>query len=211
MAADLRTFGPGDKLTAIMSVSPKTTYEVECKYRPADRAGFAEAVRELGGCFGDPQKQVDTYYAHPARDFAKTDEALRIRRVGDDAFITYKGPKIDTASKTREEIELPLAGGCSAVSDYARLLEALGFRPVAAVAKQRRKAAILWQERQFEIALDQVESVGEFVELETAADQSQLAAAKAALASLAEKLVLRDSERRSYLELLLTHEPEGSI
>lgn len=186
-----------------MSASPGKTYEVERKYGVADTAALIANVRALGGDFVGPQEQVDMYYAHPARDFAKTDEALRIRRAGDEAFITYKGPKIDAASKTREEIELPLAGGLKAVGGFARLLEALGFRPVAEVAKQRRKAAIAWQELQFEIALDEVGSLGTFVELETAADQAQLEAAKGALASLAEKLALTDAERRSYLELLL--------
>ena len=51
----------------------------------------------------------DTYYQHPCRDFSRTDEALRIRvrRFNGhfEAFLTYKGPKIDEVSKTREEIE----------------------------------------------------------------------------------------------------------
>jgi adenylate cyclase class 2 len=186
-----------------MPAASEKTYEVESKYRLADTAALIDAVRALGGDFAAPQEQVDTYYAHPERDFAKTDEALRIRRVGGDAFITYKGPKIDSDSKTREEIELPIAGGTSAADSHARLLEALGFRAVAEVRKQRRKAAIIWQARHFEIALDEVASVGTFVELETVADPSQLEAAQAALLSLAEKLALRGSERRSYLELLL--------
>lgn len=186
-----------------MPPSPHKNYEVENKYRVADAPALMAEVRALGGELGEPRRQVDVYYAHPARDFAQTDEALRIRRVGEEAFVTYKGPKIDAATKTREEIELPLAGGASAAGDYGRLLEALGFRPVAEVAKQRRLVAIAWHGRHFEVAFDEVESVGTFVELETSADTAQLAAARAALAALAEKLNLRDSERRSYLELLL--------
>ena len=179
------------------------TYEVERKYRLNDAAALIDRLRALGGEFGQPIVQADTYYAHPARDFAKTDEALRIRRVGDETFITYKGPKIDSASKTRQEIELPLSGGLKGAADHARLLEALGFRPVAEVRKRRRKTTIGWNGRDVEVALDDVESVGTFVEIETAADQAELEAAKAALAELAEKLELHDGERRSYLELLL--------
>jgi adenylate cyclase class 2 len=179
-------------------------YEVERKYRLADGAELMDRVRVLGGSFGQPIVQADTYYAHPARDFAKTDEALRIRRVGDETFITYKGPKIDTASKTRQEIELPLSGGLQGASDHARLLEALGFQPVAEVRKHRRKATITWDGREVEVALDEVESVGIFVEIETAADEAELETAKAALASLADDLGLRDGERRSYLELKLS-------
>jgi adenylate cyclase class 2 len=191
------------------------SYEVERKYRLADPTALVEQVRalsqstKLGGEFGPPQVQDDTYYAHPARDFAKTDEALRIRRIGEEAFVTYKGPKIDAASKTRVEIELPLSGGLHGAAEHARLFEALGFRPVATVSKRRRKATIDWQGREFEIALDDVESVGAFVEIETLADDANLEAAKASLVSLSEKLDLRDGERRSYLELLLAFESEA--
>jgi adenylate cyclase class 2 len=179
------------------------TYEVERKYWLDDASGLIDRVGELGGTFGQPIAQADTYYAHPARDFAQTDEALRIRRVDDEAFITYKGAKIDAASKTRQEIELPLSGGLKGAADHALLLEALGFQRVTEVKKHRRKANVVWDGRDVEIALDEVESVGAFVEIETAADESDLEAAKKALASLAEKLDLRESERRSYLELLL--------
>ena len=66
---------------------------------------------ELGATIEPPVVQVDQYFAHPARDFAQTDEALRLRRVGKQNFITYKGSKIDATTKTRREIELPLAPG----------------------------------------------------------------------------------------------------
>jgi adenylate cyclase class 2 len=180
------------------------SYEVERKYRFTDAASLIERVRELGGKFGQAELQVDTYYSHPCRDFAQTDEALRIRRVDDKAFITYKGPKVDDQSKTRREIELELSGDLNGVLDHAALLEALGFRTVAKVTKKRQKAEIAWQNHEVEVALDDVDAVGKFVELETAADDNNLDAAKNCLASLAEKFGLKDGERRSYLELLLS-------
>lgn len=186
------------------------SYEVERKYRISDPAPLVEQVRELGGTFAEPELQVDTYYSHPCRDFAQTDEALRIRRVGDKAFITYKGPKVDAESKTRREIELELSGDVEGVLDHAALLEALGFRAVAKVTKKRTKAKIEWQDHEVEVALDDVDAVGKFVELETAADDSNLDAARSCLASLAERFDLKDGERRSYLELLLSGVSHGS-
>jgi adenylate cyclase class 2 len=55
--------------------------------------------------------------------------------------------------------------------------------------------------------LDEVEGLGAFVELELAADESGLEEAKSRIASLALELGLSDSERRSYLELLLDARP----
>jgi adenylate cyclase class 2 len=186
-------------------------FEVEQKFPVADLAEVEQRLAELGAEIGSPVEQVDLYFAHPVRDFAQTDEALRIRRVGDASFITYKGSKIDPTTKTRREIELPLAGGAGAVPPWRELLEALGIRPVAGVAKRRRTAKIAWEGRQVEVALDEVEPLGSFVELEIDADEAEVPPARKCLASLAAKLGLGLGERRSYLELLLgkTHPPSA--
>ena len=83
--------------------------EVELKFAVADAVAVREKLNQLGAEFLAPVIQTDNYYAHPARDFAATDEALRIRRVGTASYLTYKGPKIDQMTKTREETEIPLA------------------------------------------------------------------------------------------------------
>lgn len=178
-------------------------YEVEQKFPISDLAAVEVRLRDLGARFGEPVRQVDRYFAHPARNFAATDEALRIRRVGNENFITYKGPKLDAATKTRREIELPLPGGEEHLAQFTELLTALGFSVVAEVRKQRRSAKMFWRERAVEAVLDEVEELGTFVELEILADASQLDAARGTLASLATQLGLAKSERRSYLELLL--------
>jgi adenylate cyclase class 2 len=162
-----------------------------------------QKIAELGAAFASPVEQVDRYFGHPARDFAQTDEALRIRRIGEENRITYKGPKIDTATKTRRELELPLASGAQALEDFSTLLEALGFRRVAEVRKLRRVAVLHWKGCEVEAALDDVTQVGRFVELELSADEAGLDAARECLGSLAAKLGLEASERRSYLEMLL--------
>lgn len=178
-------------------------FEVEHKYRVADLERLAANLAELGAKPGEEEVQEDCYYAHPARDFANTDEALRLRRVGDANFITYKGPKVGAASKTRQELELPFERGAKALAQFGQLLEALGFRQVATVRKRRRKASLEREGREVEISLDDVEHVGTFVELELMADATERARAEQCLSSLAQELALDQGERRSYLELLL--------
>ncbi len=178
------------------------TYEVEQKFPVEDLEAVESKLVENGATVSAAQEEIDTYYAHPARDFAQTDEALRIRRVGPRSWITYKGPKVDTTTKTRREIELPLAEVPESVDDWAGLLASLGFSPVAEVRKIRRKASVPWQDRKIEATLDEVSEVGTFVELELVTDESGLDAARNCIASLAEHLGLLKSERRSYLELL---------
>ena len=76
-------------------------YEVELKFPVADLGAIEARLVELGTRFDEAVTQVDRYFAHPARDFARTDEALRIRQVGNACYVTYKGPKVDAATKTR--------------------------------------------------------------------------------------------------------------
>ncbi len=188
-------------------------YEVEQKYRVADPAALEARLVALAARFREPIDQVDRYFSHPCRDFARTDEALRLRRVGDFVAVTWKGPRIDSAVKTRRELELGLAqvpplpggprGGQATLERWSELLEALGFRPVQSVAKRRRPARVPWRGAEVEVALDSVDGLGEFLELELQASPGELPQAAACIESLAQELGCTDAERRSYLELVL--------
>jgi adenylate cyclase, class 2 len=186
-------------------------FEVEQKFPVANLQDLERRLLELGATISPPHTEADLYFAHPARDFRQTDEALRIRRKGEKNYVTYKGPKIDATTKTRREIELPVLSGEEMASNWRALLEALGFRPVAEVRKSRRKAKILWQSREVEGSLDDVEGVGSYFELELIAEPEGIDAAKFCIGSLATHLGLQESERRSYLELLLNKGTDAYI
>ncbi len=186
-------------------------YEVELKFQVSDAAAVGRALADLGARFPEPVEQVDRYFAHPCRDFVANDEALRLRRTGHDVAITWKGPRIDAATKTRREIELPLAlaGGPgphaaqATIDSWTALLEAIGFRQVRAVAKRRRPATVSWQGANVEAAIDHVAGLGDYLELELpAASTDELPRARDRIESLARRLGCGPPERRSYLELL---------
>lgn len=178
-------------------------YEVEQKFPAADLASVRGRLLGLGATFQAPLHQADSYFAHPARDFARTDEALRLRQIGDENLITYKGPKLDAQTKTRREIELPLAPGGPAFDQFADLLLCLGFKRVLTVCKYREPGMLVWQGQTVHLALDEVSGLGSYIELEVAADDSTLEQARAAVVNLAAALGLGVAERKSYLELLL--------
>jgi adenylate cyclase class 2 len=182
--------------------------EVEIKFPVPDFGPIEQQLGTWGARVVRPRAEADHYYNAPDRDFASTDEALRLRRVGAANFVTYKGPKRDTQTKTRTEVEVPLAEGDDVAADFGRLLEHLGYRPVAVVRKRRR---ILQLEREgfnLEFCLDEVEGLGTFVEIETLASEARLPAARDLIVRTAGLLGLKTSERRSYLELLLTRQGE---
>jgi adenylate cyclase, class 2 len=188
-------------------------YEVELKFSVADPRALEQRLGALGAKWHAPIDQIDRYFNHPCRDFARTDEALRLRHDGDGVAITWKGPRIDAATKTRREIELPLAMGlrkggdvahpASTIAEWTDLLEALGFRPVATVAKRRQPARVHWQGMEVDVVLDRVAGLGEYLELELQASEAEVPQARACLESLACELGCGPTERRSYLELLL--------
>ncbi|BCS91985.1 hypothetical protein L3N51_00131 [Metallosphaera sp. J1] len=102
--------------------------------------------------------QEDIYLNGDSRDFRKTDEALRIRLVNDKIELTYKGPKMGSKSKSREEITVSLDDKESMI----RILEKLGYR----VAQSVRKTRHVLRKGEFNICVDTVEGLGNFLEIE---------------------------------------------
>src|SRR5436309_2453434 len=183
--------------------------EVEVKYAVADFGPVEAALAALGVAVGPPRRDADHYFNAPDRDFAATDEAVRVRSIGVRNYVTYKGPKIDRETKTRLEIEVPLADGEEVAADFRNLLTHLRYRPVAVVRKARRVAEFTRDGFDMQVTLDEVDGVGRYAELEVVTPEDKAGAAKAAVLAAAAELGLTQSERRSYLQLLL--EKQGKV
>ena len=183
-------------------------YEVERKLR-GDHASVRPRLEHIEADFRATVEQRDTYFDHPDRSFASTDEALRVRRqrVVDGTFdvrdhVTYKGPRLDRAAKTRIERE-------TAIDDADTLTELfreLGFTPAGIVAKTRE----YYETDRCAICLDAVEGIGEFVEIEARGDVTSIEDAEEVTSHIVERLGLSNAETisESYLELVL--EDKGS-
>lgn len=181
-------------------------YEVELKFPVDSFDRLRDRLSEHKAVALEVENHCDTYYAHPARDFAETREALRVRRINGQPLVTYKGPKLPGAVKTRIELEWPLNPGDADGTKMESLLEHLGFRRVASVVKRRESFRVSWQDRDLTITLDDVESVGRFSEIESVAQEDQIEQARCSVSEFAEVLGLRQPEPRSYLRMLLESE-----
>lgn len=177
--------------------------EIEMKFPVANFQPIEAMLHHWRASTAHHRTDADRYFNAPDRDFGKTDEALRIRSIGSQNVVTYKGPKTDPLTKTRSEIEVPLGDGPEVVEKFAQILIKLGYRFVALVEKQR--TIYYWQRSGFdlEICLDEVQGLGKFVELEIIAPPEHLESARSVLFEVAGQLQLTKSERRSYLEMLL--------
>jgi adenylate cyclase class 2 len=181
-------------------------YEVELKVR-ADHERVRERLADVGATGAGGVTQVDTYYDAPHRDFASTDEALRLRRetpVEEDGAtetvtkLTYKGPLVEAESKTRREHETVVLDD----DEAAAILSGLGFEPAATVEKHRR----FFRHDGYTVTLDRVDGLGEFVEVETEAEAVEPAREGAIDVMAALGLDHDEQIRTSYLGLLLAED-----
>lgn len=164
-------------------------YEIEIKSRIDNPEIIEKKIISMGAKFEKVVKQEDFYFKHPCKDFKKSDEALRLRKEDEKIFLTYKGPKIDIETKTREEIEIFVD------EDIIKILEKLGFEIAGKVIKTRK----IFKMENIEISIDIVENLGTFVEIETFGEYQS---SKEKILNLANLIGLSNLERRSYFELL---------
>jgi adenylate cyclase, class 2 len=181
--------------------------EIEQKFAHADFAALERRLGEWAARPGEDHTETDHYFNAPDRDFARTGEAFRLRRVGEANFLTYKGPKREGAVKIRTELEIPLRDGDEAAEQFIQLLTHLGYRPVGVVRKHRRTRRLERDGFTLTVCLDEVEHLGRFAEVEILAPEEQVDKARTVLTAAAVALGLTELERRSYLNLLLARSP----
>jgi adenylate cyclase class 2 len=140
--------------------------------------------------------QRDVYLNAPYRDFGETDEALRIRYRGDRTEVTYKGARIGTAGfKTRPEVNLQVDSG----ERFEEMMLCLGFLRAAEVKKQREE----YRFKGTSVALDDVEELGAFVEIEVTTEGDPASAEHLVEEVQKEIGVTGPHITASYLEMLL--------
>ncbi|MCK9440759.1 MAG: class IV adenylate cyclase [Methanothrix sp.] len=165
--------------------------EVEVKARaPED---MAEKITALGATLLAVENHHDLYFNSPHHDFKESDEALRIRIKEEGARLTYKGPKLDQTTKSRLERTVKIDDP----QQMEQILSSLGFVLSAQVRKQRRK----YSYEGVVLALDDVEGLGRFMEVE-AEGEGDYEEQRYKVLSILSRLGLHESIRSSYLELL---------
>lgn len=173
--------------------------EIEAKAYAKNLKELEQKILSKGAKPDWQGEQKDTYYNHPNRDFASTDEALRVREEEGRVILTYKGPKIDKLTKTREEIKVKVED----MASIKEILLKLGFKEVGIVKKHRKKYIL----GKFKICLDDVDNLGEFAEVEALSypekSNEDVRAQRDDILKVFDELGLKEMERRSYLELLL--------
>ena len=131
---------------------------------------IAEVLCSMGFRKAARFRQRDTYFDNETGEIRRGGKALRIRETEDlmkgivTAELNFKGPRMDQVSMTRQELETEVGQA----ETGRRILAALGFSPVLPeVIKERTEYRL----EEITAALDRVEGLGDFLELEILADE----------------------------------------
>ena len=169
---------------------PCDPQETEVKLRVPSAPALAPALATLGFTCDIPSQVDRSVLWDRAGELRAQGGALRLRRYGDCAWLTWKGPRSpDPLLKIRPERETAVA----APDAMEAILRALGYAPTLAMEKRRE----LWRRAGLLACLDQT-PFGDYLELE---------GAREAILPCMEALGLGPelAETRSYPELFRLH------
>jgi len=135
--------------------------EQEVKLSFESAAAARQAILAADGRLDVPRRLlVDKLFDSPDHRLRDRRCALRVRRDGDRAFVTFKGPVMDGPVKSREEIETAVGSGDVAEA----LVRALGFDVWFRAEKFREEYVCPGDAR---VTIDET-PIGVFVEIEAA-------------------------------------------
>ncbi len=179
--------------------------EVEIKVEIDNFEDIKQKV-SLAGKLIKSIKQIDEYYIPCHRDFFAQKphpiEWLRIRTNPDKVIFEYdlsinKNEKGEQECAEEYETEISNAG------EFRKILNFLDFKKVVTVNKQRE----YWNCGGLEIALDKIEGLGSFIEVEAKGNFENTAEAKKACLKFLEELDIKRAEQiqinKGYPVLLL--------
>lgn len=118
---------------------------------------------EKDGVFQSEKRQVDEYFSPVLKDFLATRpvaEWLRLRNADGKYSINYKNWHFDKNGKSHycDEFETKL----ESVEQAKKIFSALNFKSIVVVDKLRK----IWTYKDYEVAVDSVKTLGDFVEVE---------------------------------------------
>jgi adenylate cyclase, class 2 len=179
--------------------------EVEIKIKVDSLENIRKEVSKLGELVKSI-KQIDEYYIPCHRDFfdqkPHPTEWLRIRTNPDKVVFEYDksiNKKADGDQDYAEEYETEILNP----DEFRKILNFLDFKKIIAVDKKRE----YWMCNDIEVALDEINGLGFFVEVEAKGDFESLVEAKIACINFLKKIGIEDVEnkqiKKGYPVLLL--------
>ena len=174
----LAFYEPGKEPISIIRGSIKMEIEIKAKLKHKEKV--ADKLKTLGAEEKKQKHQFDQYYNHPKKDIRETNEYIRLRYL----YGENKGKFCYhvNAGDATQEYEVPIED----INAFKQILKLCGFSPLGLIDKKRRTFAL----DAFEITIDEVNGVGDFLEIETEGELNEVKIKKARCIKLLEKIGL---------------------
>jgi predicted adenylyl cyclase CyaB len=136
--------------------------EIEIQVNVENSEPLLKFLQENGE-FKKEVRQIDDYFSPAYDDFLSQRPVakwLRLRNAGEHFFINYKNWHFTPEGQSHycDEFETKIED----LDKTKKILEALNFKIITTVDKTRK----IWEYQDYEIAIDSVASLGDFVEIE---------------------------------------------
>lgn len=142
----------------------KSATETEVKIRLSNRAAILESLKRAGFTVSVPRQfESNTLYDTNEGALRKKGMLLRLRQVGEDYVITWKGPNQSGPHKSRPELETSVGS----VETLDRILVQLGYGPMFRYEKYRTEFSA--KDGSGVVTVDET-PIGDFLELEGPGD-----------------------------------------
>ncbi len=174
-----------------------TNLEIEVKIPWTTGTDAARRAIENAGYVQSEARTLesDTVFDLDSGELRGADQLIRLRRTGDRAIVTYKGPSRPGPYKSREEIEFDISDATA----FTEVLDRLGYRPRFRYEKYRTKFTAPGEPGI--VSIDET-PIGTYLELEGEPEWIDRTAARMGLSRDA---YLNQSYSKLYQEYLLTH------
>lgn len=136
--------------------------EIEVKYQLEDRNKLIKKLEEFGCEISEVNHQKDTIYVSDVNHIENTPGSIFLRVRKDNDKIELNAKKHEKVMQARTEVEF----GVSSYSEANKFLELIGFEKWVEVSKKRVHTFY----KDCNICIDEVETLGSFVELEYVVD-----------------------------------------
>ena len=138
--------------------------ETEVKIRLADSSAACHRLDDAHFTISVPRRfEANTLYDTPDAKLKRGQMLLRLRQVGDESIVTWKGPSVPGPHKVRPEVETSVGS----LEQLDKILRALGYEPSFRYEKYRTEFKQLQSPNNDEgvVTFDET-PIGDFFELE---------------------------------------------
>jgi adenylate cyclase class 2 len=165
--------------------------EIEVKAKVRNQAELISNIEKLGIILGDTIIQNDTIFVPLNIMALPTDKGvpvLRIREQGEKKILTLKIRLTNGLDKQESETEITNPAGMK------EIILSTGFKEMESFTKKRRKGKY----NNWEICVDEVEGLGNFVEVEQLSEDGDSEAIQKELFSFLQSLGITEADREQF-------------